>query len=108
MFVYCIWSGDFYENTRMLLSHEKQYTESEFKELCDNIREKLIDSTSKDVEIMDTVDGEKSIWEYSIDSHLLIDLRNVLIMEYGFQGLEDFPSYHAKGVDPYDYEPDSI
>ena len=104
MFLYCIWCGDRYENTRMLLTHSKKYTESEFQELCDNIREKLIDSTTTDLEIMDTVDGKKSIWEYGMDFPLLRDLRNVLIMEYGFQGLEEFPSYHAKGVDPYDYE----
>lgn len=103
MFVYCIWSGDFYENTRILLAHEKQYNKSEFKKLCDNIREKLIDSTSKDSDIIETVDGKKSIWEYGMDSELLSDLKNVLIMEYGFQVLEDFPSYHAIGVDPYDY-----
>lgn len=108
MFVYCLWSGDFYENQRTLLTHEKHYTKSEFKKLCENIREKLIDSTSKNWEIMDTVDGEKSIWRYAIDSNLMIDIRNVLISDYGFQELSNFPRYHPKEVDPYDYEPDSI
>lgn len=108
MFVYCLWSGDRYENQRTLLTHKKHYSESEFKKLCENIREKLIDSTSKNYEIMDNVDGEKSIWEYSIDDDLMIDVKKVLIKEYGFQELSNFPTYHVIGVDPYDYEPDSI
>ena len=107
MFVYCVYSGDRYQSKRVLLSHQVLTTDEEFKEICDEIRTELINSTSKDSEIMDTVDGVKSIWEYSIDEDLLDDLIDVLIKEHGFRKLKDFPVYHVKGADPYDYQQDT-
>lgn len=53
---------------------------------------------------MDTFNGVKSIWEYSIDEALMRDIKKVLIEDYDFIELKDFPKYHVKGVDPYDYE----
>ena len=108
MFLYCLWSGDQYENQRTLLTHKKHYTNAEFKNICNTIRKKLIDSTSKNHEIMDTVDDVKSIWEYTMDEDLMIEIKKVLIKDYDFQELKNFPTYHAIGVDPYDYEPNSI
>lgn len=104
MFVYCIWSGDRYENERILLYHSAHYTEKEFKKLCNTICKELINSTTMNPEIMDTVDSKKSIWEYSIDYDLMTDVKKVLIKDYGFQELKNFPKYHVIGVDPYDYD----
>ena len=105
MFVYCVYSGDRYQSKRVLLSHQVRITDKIFKEICDEIWTELINGTSKDSEIMDTVDGVKSIWEYSSDDEeLLDDLVNVLIKDQGFRKLQDFPVYHVKGVDPYDYD----
>jgi len=104
MFVYCLWSGDRYENKRILLAHQTLCTDEEFTTLCDSIREELIENTSKNHEIMDTKEGVKSIWEYAIDEDMLEDLLNVLIKKHGFRKLTDFPVYHVKGVDPYDYD----
>lgn len=104
MFVYCLWSGDFHENRRHLLGHKTKIIEDEFNELCHKIRFRLIRSTSQNYEVMDTVDGVKSIWEYAIDDDLLKAIKEVLINEYDFVELKNFPKYHVHGVDPYDYD----
>ena len=104
MFIYCLWSGDLYENRRHFLGHKTKITEDEFDEICYKIRRDLIRSTSQNHEVMDTVDGVKSIWEYSISMALMLDIKKVLINDYGFVELKDFPKYHVEGVDPYDYE----
>lgn len=104
MFVYCVWCGDRYEHRCILLSHQTLSTQEEFTELCDNIRNELINKTSKNHEIMDTKDGVKSIWEYAMDEDMLKNLIDVLINKHAFKKLTDFPVYHVKGVDPYDYD----
>lgn len=104
MFVYCLWCGDVHENTRLLLTHQIGFADEEFIEFCNKIRNKLINNTTQNHEIMDTVDGKKSIWEYCIDFDMLKEIKDGLIKEYGFQELNEFPSYHVKGVDPYDYD----
>lgn len=101
---YCLWEGDRYENTRVLLAHQKCYCPEEFHNICNKARKKLIESTSKNHEIMDTVDGVKSIWEYSFSDNLLKDLKKVLIEEYGFHEVGVLNNYHVVSVDPYDYE----
>ena len=104
MFVYCLWSGDIHENRRHLLGHKIKFHEAEFEDFCNKARADLIQSTSQNHEVMDTVDDVKSIWEYTIDDDLLKDIKKVLIERFDFFELKDFPSYHVHGVDPYDYE----
>lgn len=106
MFVYCIWCGDQYENTSILLSHQVRFTEEEFQEFCDKVRTKLINNTTKNHKIIDEVDGKKSIWEYSIGYDFLYDIKKGLIEEYDFKELTEYPEYHVKEVDPYDYPED--
>lgn len=103
MFVYCLWSGDRYENNRILLAHQNRYCPDEFKAICDKARKELIESTSKNHEIMDTVNDVKSIWEYSIADGLLKDLKKVLVENYGFHEIGVLNNYHVVDVDPYDY-----
>ena len=104
MFVYCLWSGDIHENRRHLLGHEIGFHETEFIDFCKKARKELIESTTQNHEIMDTIDGKKSIWEYALDDDLLKDIKDILITKYGFYELKEFPAYHVQGVDPYDYE----
>ena len=107
MFVYILWEGDCHENRRHLLGHRTKVSEDEFMDLCWKIKRELIKSTSQNHEIMDTVDGVKSIWEYVMDDDLLKAMKKVLIEKYDFFELKphlDFPCFHVKGVDPYDYD----
>ena len=107
MFVYILWEGDCYENRKHLLGHKIGFHETEFHELCRKIRTELIQSTSQNHEIMDTIDDVKSIWEYAIDDDLLKAMKKVLIEKYDFFELKpdiDVPRFHVKGVDPYDYD----
>ena len=108
MFVYCLWSGDRYENRRILLAHPKKYCPVDFKKICNKARKKLIESTTRNHEIMDTINGVESIWEYAIADNLLTDLKKLLIRDYGFREIGVLNNYHVLSVDPYDYEDGGI
>ena len=104
MFIYCLWTGDIHENRGHLLGHTTKLTAEEFNELCNTIKRNLIQSTSQNHEVMDTVDGVKSIWEYAMDDDMLREMKKILITEYCFFELKGIINYHVKGVDPYDYD----
>ena len=100
MFVYCLWSGDMYENTRYLLTYPQRFEEDEFVSLCNQIKTKIL----KDAKPEDIVaDDEVSVFEYSIPSDLLDKVKELLIMEYGFKELRISAVYHENGIDPYEY-----
>ena len=95
MFVYCVYMGDKYENDCFLLSHSTSYSQEEFNELCSSICDTLINSTSND-DIMGAEDGEKT-------DALFYGMSGVLINEYGFDVLKDFPVFHVESIDSSDW-----
>ena len=94
MFIYCLWCGDEYESEKYYLTHKNN---QDFTSLCNQIKTRILNNTSLD--ILD----ENNIFDYSIDSDLLDEIKQVLIKEYGFRELIINDTYHENGVDPYDF-----